>query len=801
VTDVAVEMLSSRQAAGLLVIAAIMVVLVPSVPAQGEDKGSFIDDDRSRFEPYIEMARAEGLVSGCNPPANDRFCPHRAVTRGEMAVMLARALDLPAATGDHFVDDDGESAERAINALAQAGATRGCGEGRFCPDRLLTRGEMSSLIVGAMGWALPANTYPYVDLDQSPYGRSIKSLARRGALGPCNPPVDDRLCPDRTVTRDEAVFSVASAVGLGPARPEPRAAEGPALGFADAFEALDLWDGRRPSSRNRVSLTSGGFRDTGLRVDIPKGSHYGADFKLDLSRVVGEEPEQLFFRYYLRLDPDWAPQTSGKLPGFSGVYTQSGKGGYQSTPSDPGWSARMEFFGTRDGDRRARLGYYVYHLGQEGRYGDGMSWNEAGKLNPGEWYCIEGEVTLNRPGLTDGALRAWVDGTPAFDVAGIEFRRPEEPNIKIESFWFNVYYGGKPRAERDFGMVIDEVAVDNARVGCGGGNGLGTALNADVTGDGFDDRLTWGECPGGTCFQATTSLVNGSAVSQRLGDGAWFSLDTSRAGLAAADLNGDGRDDVVYHGRCAGSVPCWRAHLSEGSTLGPARNWGDGARFSPATHALVPGDWNGDGFDDLVYQGLCGSDGVECWRAHLSVNGRLEPADWGGFPETARDADVVAADLDGDGRDDLLFPGECQAGTCWYGQMSDGHSFAAPVNLGMTRPEELELTEVFDFDGDGDDDLITVGEVDGGYDLTSRRAGPDGLGDVTTLTDVGLPVTGLTFRRMGAGRPVEALVTTSCDEPICVERRLALSGRLLSVPDYQDAVTPPPRRMTGLAPA
>jgi hypothetical protein len=123
------------------------------------------------------------------------------------------------------------------------------------------------------------------------------------------------------------------------------------------------------------------------------------------------------------------------------------------------------------------------------------------------------------------------------------------------------------------------------------------------------------------------------------------------------------------------------------------------------------------------------------------------------------------------------------------------------VNLGMTRPEELELTEVFDFDGDGDDDLITAGEIDGGYDLTSRRAGPDGLGDVTTLTDVGLPVTGLTFRRIGAGRPVEALVTTSCDEPTCVERRLALSGRLLSVPDYQDAVTPLPRRMTGLAPA
>jgi hypothetical protein len=120
-----------------------------------------------------------------------------------------------------------------------------------------------------------------------------------------------------------------------------------------------------------------------------------------------------------------------------------------------------------------------------------MMWNEAGKLRPGDWYCIEGEVDLNTPGLADGALRAWVDGTPAFDAAGIEFRRPDEPQIRIESFWFNVYYGGKPTAEKDMGLTIDEVAVDTTRIGCGGEENLERTMRGDLTGNGFEDRLAW----------------------------------------------------------------------------------------------------------------------------------------------------------------------------------------------------------------------------------------------------------------------------------------------------------------------
>src|SRR3970282_549874 len=106
---------------------------------------------------------------------------------------------------------------------------------------------------------------------------------------------------------------------------------------------------------------------------------------------------------------------------------------------------------------------------------------------------------------------------------------------------------------------------------------------------------------------------------------------------------------------------------------------GDGARFAPLAESLVVGDWNGDGFDDLVYQGVCGDGGALCWRAHISDNGRFVAADWGPLPGLAGEAKARAADLDGDGRDDLLYPAGCESGVWWHGQLSTGRYFFHPM--------------------------------------------------------------------------------------------------------------------------
>lgn len=58
-----------------------------------EPRSSFEDTAGSPFVEDIEWLADVGITKGCNPSANTRFCPDQAVTRGQMAAFLHRALD------------------------------------------------------------------------------------------------------------------------------------------------------------------------------------------------------------------------------------------------------------------------------------------------------------------------------------------------------------------------------------------------------------------------------------------------------------------------------------------------------------------------------------------------------------------------------------------------------------------------------------------------------------------------------------------------------------------------------------
>lgn len=83
------------------------VALAPAAPPPPPPVNTFIDDDDHFAENAIEWLAAEGITVGCNPPDHDKCCPNDFVSRGEMAVFLARAYHLPATSTDYFTDDDG----------------------------------------------------------------------------------------------------------------------------------------------------------------------------------------------------------------------------------------------------------------------------------------------------------------------------------------------------------------------------------------------------------------------------------------------------------------------------------------------------------------------------------------------------------------------------------------------------------------------------------------------------------------------------------------------------------------------
>ena len=177
--------------------------------------GRFADDDGSTFEADIEWLAAEGITAGCNPPANTLFCPSNSVTRGQMAAFLVRALDYTDPGTAEFTDTVGNTFELDIKKLATAGVTLGCNpptNDQYCPDRAVTRGQMAAFLVRALGYT-DLGTTEFTDTVGNTFELDIKKLAAAGVTAGCNPPANDRYCPDRAVTRGQMAAFLHRALG------------------------------------------------------------------------------------------------------------------------------------------------------------------------------------------------------------------------------------------------------------------------------------------------------------------------------------------------------------------------------------------------------------------------------------------------------------------------------------------------------------------------------------------------------------------------------------------------------------
>ncbi len=168
------------------------------------------------FAGDVAWLAAADITRGCNPPANSRYCPDAPVTRAQMATLLVRALDLPAGTDGGFVDiPEADPHRHDIAALAHAGITKGCNppaNDRFCPDRPVTRAEMASFLV--RGLDLTAGDDRFVDVAGSnPHAADIAALAAADITRGCNPPANDRFCPSQPVSRAEMAAFLHRAMG------------------------------------------------------------------------------------------------------------------------------------------------------------------------------------------------------------------------------------------------------------------------------------------------------------------------------------------------------------------------------------------------------------------------------------------------------------------------------------------------------------------------------------------------------------------------------------------------------------
>lgn len=217
-----------------------------------------------------------------------------------------------------------------------------------------------------------------------------------------------------------------------------------------------------------------------LRATLPEGANTAMNVGYHFLEETGAEPEEAYFRYYLRFADDWEQTVDGgKMPGFAGTYGVAGWGGRPSDGTN-GWSARGTFYLSIPDDNplagRTPLGNYVYHADMSGSYGDVWLWQNdyRGLLGDNQWHCIEQYVRMNTPTVNDGVIRAWVDGRLAWEKTDLRFR--DVTSLKIEEVWMNVYHGGTDVSPHDQHLYVDNLVIASSYIGPG--RGL-TALFAD----------------------------------------------------------------------------------------------------------------------------------------------------------------------------------------------------------------------------------------------------------------------------------------------------------------------------------
>ena len=246
---------------------------------------------------------------------------------------------------------------------------------------------------------------------------------------------------------------------------------------------------------------------------------------------------------------------------------------------------------------------------------------------------------------------------------------------------------------------------------------------ADVNQDGHPDLLVANLCASEGCtFGGEVSVLLGNgdgtfqpAVSYSSGN---FG-DVDATSVAVADVNGDGKPDLLVVNECLFSDSC-HGHGGVGVLLGngdgtfqPAVVYDSGGRLASS---LAVADIDADGKPDLVVTNACaafcqGENGSVAVLLGLGDGTFRAPVVYDSGGQVA--LSVVAGDVNGDGKPDLLVANMCGSGCPAFGVASvfigngDG-TFQPAVGYGSGADYPLSVA-LGDANGDGKPDLLVGG--------------------------------------------------------------------------------------------
>lgn len=160
---------------------------------------------------HIALLKANAITTGCSSTA---YCPDASTTRGQMAVFIIRSLvgteSFPFPSTPYFTDvPSAHPYFKYIQKMRQLGITAGCSPTQYCPDNVVTRGQMSVFLMRArMGENFTFAQTPYfADVPVNhPYFKYIQKMKELGITVGCSA---STYCPESQTLRSQmAVFII-----------------------------------------------------------------------------------------------------------------------------------------------------------------------------------------------------------------------------------------------------------------------------------------------------------------------------------------------------------------------------------------------------------------------------------------------------------------------------------------------------------------------------------------------------------------------------------------------------------------
>ncbi|MEZ4806303.1 MAG: FG-GAP-like repeat-containing protein [Flavobacteriales bacterium] len=310
-------------------------------------------------------------------------------------------------------------------------------------------------------------------------------------------------------------------------------------------------------------------------------------------------------------------------------------------------------------------------------------------------YDGDGDVDIAAAMQTAGAIRLFRnDGSGSFTnelLANLSTpRRLVQEDIDQDGDMDLLYAGtGGLGYFRNNAGVLTQQSVFTYN-GC---RGIGAA---DVTGDGYKDLLFTDYAEDDVRF-STYSIASNDFT----GGGVTLDTDFDYASLImAADLDGDGRNDIV----CGSSFDI-RVYMNNGGNTFTRRPLN---RYLGAAKGVCHGDFDNDGDVDMMavgglYLDWYVNDGSGHLEARILREGPARIQVSGGTY-------LAAADMDGDGDTDAVLSERGGNKLSWIENLGNGN-FAKRLVASLT---DAYGCEPVDFDGDGDMDVL-ASNLNGGF--------------------------------------------------------------------------------------